>query len=164
MLCAVFSLCYEQSLVCVMCSLQSRASSLRSEHASLRSRGSLRSLLGPAPIHDWILGPSNQLAIFTKEPVNSLISSPHMYIYIYIYMRGSCLLSKGGWAGPEFLPLGPCWALPLGPTRALPLGPCWALPYRAKRGMLGAKRRGSWLQTAHKTDWRLHIRQTKDCT
>ena len=51
-LCAVFSLCYEQSLVCVMCSLQSRASSLRSEHASLRSRGSLRSLLGPAPIHD----------------------------------------------------------------------------------------------------------------
>ena len=39
MLCAVFSLCYEQSLVCVMCSLQSRASSLRSEHASLRSVG-----------------------------------------------------------------------------------------------------------------------------
>ena len=40
---AAFSLCYvqllvcdAQSLVCVMCRLQSRASSLRSEHASLR--------------------------------------------------------------------------------------------------------------------------------
>ena len=40
----VFSSCYVRALVCAMFSLQSRTSSLRSEHASLRSRGSLRSL------------------------------------------------------------------------------------------------------------------------
>ena len=43
-LCVFFSLCYVRALVCAMFSLQSRTSSLRSEHASLRSRGSLRSL------------------------------------------------------------------------------------------------------------------------
>ena len=30
---------------------------------------------------------------------------------------------------------------------AFPLVPWGILPYRAKRGMLGAQRRGSWLQT-----------------
>ena len=43
-LCVGFSLRYVRALDCVMFSLQSRTSSLRSEHASLRSRGSLRSL------------------------------------------------------------------------------------------------------------------------
>ena len=36
---AVFSQSYVRALVCVMCSLQSLTSSLRSEHASLRSVG-----------------------------------------------------------------------------------------------------------------------------
>ena len=65
-----------------------------------------------------------------------------MYIYIYIYER-ILFAVEGGGAGPKFLPLDPYWALPKGPTTALPLGPCWAFLYRAKRGMLGAKRRGS---------------------
>ena len=43
-LCMFFCLCYVRALVCVMSSLQSRTSSLRFEHASLRSRGSPRSL------------------------------------------------------------------------------------------------------------------------
>ena len=39
------------------------------------------------------------------------------------------------------LPLGPCWPLPWAHVRPCPWA-CWALPYRAKRGLLGAKRRG----------------------
>ena len=41
------------------------------------------------------------------------------------------------------IPSGRCWDLRLGP---------WAFPYRAKRGMLGARRRGSCLQTADNTN------------
>ena len=77
MLCVVFSLCYVQSLVCVMCSLQSRASSLRSEHASLRSVGKgpraeiiyiyiYIYMLGAAPIHQCILGPAPRYVHFSK--------------------------------------------------------------------------------------------------
>ena len=40
------------------------------------------------------------------------------------------------------------------------LGPCRALSYRAKRGMLRAKRRSSWLQSAHNTNKSLHITHT----
>ena len=46
-LCAVFSLCYVQFLACVMCSLLSRPSSLRSEHASLRSIGCVHACICP---------------------------------------------------------------------------------------------------------------------
>ena len=68
MLCAVFSLCYVQSLVCVTCSLQSRPSSLRSERASLRSVG--RERQGSA--HDQFLS--------SKQTGNV-----HMCIYTYMY-------------------------------------------------------------------------------
>ena len=44
-----------------------------------------------------------------------------------------------------------CCALPFRPCWAFPSGLCWALPYRAKQGMLGPKRRGSWVQTAQNT-------------
>ena len=44
-LCAMCSQCYMQFLVFVMCSLQSRPSLLRSEHASLRSVGRMHACI-----------------------------------------------------------------------------------------------------------------------
>ena len=78
-------------------------------------------------------------------------TSADISAYIRLFVRGSRWLSKGVGGRPKFLPLGPCWTLPLGSTKAPPLGPCWGLPYRAKRGMLGAK-------------CKLHITQPLDCT
>ena len=68
----------------------------------------------------------------------------HVYIYLYTYgtfLFVSCTETMKGGPAHKYLALP--WALALGPCGALPLGPWWGLPYRAKRGMLGAKRRGS---------------------
>ena len=89
----------------------------------------------------------------------------HIYIYIHIYLYNRTdarihtylyhrPVAKGGWwlgiPSIKSLPYDTagCWALALGSCWALPLLSCWTLPYRAKRGMLRAKRRCLWLQTA----------------
>ena len=74
-LCAGFSQCYVQALVSVMCSLQSRAWSLRSEHASIHLVGHERQ--GTAPDQ---VPPSKR----TRKPhIRSYI---HVYIHIYMHM------------------------------------------------------------------------------
>ena len=70
-----------------------------------------------------------------------------MYIYTYIYMTGSGLLSKGG--------------------SGVPLGP--SLPTEARHARCEATRFVTAhcpyhkLKTAHNTDQRLHIPETEDC-
>ena len=79
-LCAVFSMCYVHFLVCVMCSLQSRASSLRSEHASLRSVGRARQ--GSA--HDQFLSSKQNRNCHIYIHILDIYIYINIYIYIYI--------------------------------------------------------------------------------
>ena len=79
LLCVGFSLCYVQALVCVMCSLQPRTSSLRSEHAPLRSVGK-----GPARAEGN--GPTRAQEQQIRPSIRSFrMRVMHMYAYIYIY-------------------------------------------------------------------------------
>ena len=80
------SLCCVRASVCGMCSLQSRTSSLRSEHASLRSRVSLRSLRA-FRARRTRFAPRTPGRQRGAECISNMYIYIYMYIYIFIFMH-----------------------------------------------------------------------------
>ena len=85
-LCSVFSLCHVQFLFCVVCSLQSRDSALRSAHASLRLVGRMH-----ACIYSKLVNAKVSVQIswggFSSKQAMRYRHIYNIYVYMYIYVN-----------------------------------------------------------------------------